>query len=108
MTEDIQTRVQRWLQGYEGWADRQELLDLAEPLIRDLLAAVEARQWQPIETAPKDGTPVLVYDANWCGNMGPRVTPAGWAPYTDGGGYWPGVTEPTHWQPLPAPPEAAR
>ena len=67
-------------------------------------------EWQPIETAPKDGTWVLV-----CGN--------GWdvmmASYSYDGrigrGYFWGPTEwddyelaeqqPTHWMPLPEPPE---
>jgi hypothetical protein len=53
--------------------------------------------WQPIETAPKDGTYVLlatprgrIADGNFC-NYGV------WS--------WPYVmVEPTHWMPLPPPP----
>jgi flagellar biosynthesis/type III secretory pathway protein FliH len=42
MTEDIQARARRWLAEFDGYADEDVLLDLAEPLIRDLLAAVES------------------------------------------------------------------
>jgi len=62
--------------------------------------------WQPIETAPKDGTRFLAYeDGNhyaleWCPDM-----PCGggyWASYC--GQYVTMSPEPTHWMPLPAPP----
>lgn len=70
-------------------------------------------EWQPIETAPKDGTWVLVYGfindgyQNEC-----RITTAQWAKVLDysdqycwryahyeSGHY--GQIEPTHWMPLP-------
>jgi hypothetical protein len=71
------------------------------------LIAAAPSGWQAIETAPKDGTAVLVYQkidsAHWL------ITPAYFA-----GGHWlivcfhDGNVEyeiaPTHWQPLPAPP----
>ena len=59
-------------------------------------------KWQPIESAPKDGTRVLL----WCpaerfiiflGNY--RESSGGW---TENGSY---VLEPTHFMPLPEPPE---
>lgn len=70
--------------------------------------------WQPIGTAPKDGTPVLIWDSG-------RLHEARWEPMRwnreddDMTGAWAirwaeidsyGVTpdEPTHWMPLPDPP----
>jgi hypothetical protein len=63
--------------------------------------------WRPIETAPKDGSEVLAFafaHRNFYGV-------AQWAeadpdfPRTVSGWFWPFAIRPTHWQPLPAPPE---
>lgn len=57
-------------------------------------------QWQPIETAPRDGSNVLVYEDG-------AITVVFWDegawrhPYKGGKTTWPNVT---HWQPLPEPP----
>jgi len=70
--------------------------------------------WQPIETAPKDGTPILLaLRAPWS-----RIALARWfEPWRNWqeGEHLPdpniddfcgiGSAVPTHWQPLPAPPE---
>ena len=70
-------------------------------------------EWQPIETAPKDGTKVLLH----CVGGGP-FTPCEWI--EDGliseEGFWSWwqadpvffveVKNPTHWMPLPEPPQA--
>ena len=83
-------------------------------------------EWQPIETAPKDGTELLI----WAKDVGVRVgyfgtefndAPEGSRPYA---GWWslageispafpawrdleevPARNEPTHWLPLPEPPQ---
>ena len=71
-----------------------------------------ATEWRPISTAPRDGTRVLVWSdadgawpAEWrpAGDYGP-----GWYPSAgDGtGGDW-GITDATHWQPLPTRPDPA-
>lgn len=61
--------------------------------------------WQPIETAPKDGRDILlcmeggthVYMGSWGGLTGRQT----W--WIDGGQI--SFKEATHWQPLPAPPD---
>ena len=80
----------------------------------------DAERWQPIETAPKDGTHILVplpdsntsYVICWVDaskgirrHLGPNV---GWHHAYDGD-YLSQWSQPTHWMPLPAPPiDAAR
>lgn len=94
-----------------------------EALLRDLLALlsaggsaprVEPLTWQPIETAPRDGSafrayhPDLVHaDFNPSGSVeacfdGEQIVGAVWNGCHD---IWnTTLIEPTHWMPLPAPP----
>lgn len=69
--------------------------------------------WQPIKTAPRDGTPILVCDARtgsmrwavWAARdiIGPPF-PLNWRDGTiEARGEIVGVV-PTHWMPLPEPP----
>ncbi|MEO0943239.1 MAG: DUF551 domain-containing protein [Pseudomonadota bacterium] len=67
-------------------------------------------EWQPIETAPKDGTEVILF--YWWYIDGGLVTAGYWHPVFDDvkGGFWyadlvnAGAADPTHWMPLPEPP----
>ena len=63
--------------------------------------------WQPIETAPKDGTLILVWDgrqafSGFWGRVSHPLNPLGWV-----GGHCQinHITQPTHWMPLPSPPQ---
>ena len=63
-------------------------------------------EWQPIETAPMGGTVVLLYRPNtqFIGYYGGGNS--GWHYNTAGlGSIWP---LPTHWMPLPKPPEGEK
>jgi hypothetical protein len=70
------------------------------------LVALRARsEWRPIETAPKDGTDVLVYcgpddDPMW--GIASWDEDAGWVMWWDTG--MKGHTWPSYWIPLPASP----
>lgn len=66
--------------------------------------------WQPIKTAPKDGTRVLL----WCDET-PRIVVSEWAKFDEWQGWVfsdealadiqpEGPSCPTHWMPLPPPP----
>jgi len=71
-------------------------------------------KWQPIESAPRDGTRILVWGRldGECED-GPHPLPAYCdAADEDGGTRWLAqgletVEYPTHWMPLPPPPEQA-
>ncbi len=88
-----------------GWLSLPVSLRDAADRLSLLSEEVEAR-WQPIETAPKDGTEVVL----WCGqpvcgristdHLDPERTPQGWTMDVT----WPGMIEPTHWMPLPSAP----
>lgn len=67
--------------------------------------------WRPIESAPKDGTPILA----WCVHHYARYATDGkdwaapvvtqWINHNGGGWTWNGMAGAfTHWRPLPAPP----
>ena len=72
-------------------------------------------EWQPIETAPKDGTEILVWAGScvvvsWRRLNGIGYPREAWrlvhGAYSSGDeGDWSNEVEhPTHWMPLPAPP----
>jgi len=65
----------------------------------------QKRQWRPIETAPKDGSEVLVICSNNEQFVGYRYNDAPYFCYAvnrDRGRFF---CEPTHWMPLPSPPK---
>lgn len=75
--------------------------------------AKDARGWQPIETASKDDTPILLWAPPWThakeGWWQPCINDVDDAGWTDGtviswGYQESSVLHPTHWRPLPDPP----
>lgn len=113
---------------------RRAMLDAAKMLRAAPLVAPAAERpvgdgWQPIETAPKDGTPILIFDptqggpgdAAWMvdGRSAPllfddrRFAIGYWRVWKNGGEWMWGNrnssrVSPTHWMPLPSPPAASR
>lgn len=96
--------------GYEAelahLQDEASDLRAAAALIREL---VGKEKWQPIETAPKDGTHVLgyfktgtTYRETWWSEKQAADHGMGWLFSQNG------LTQPTHWRPLPAPPVEAK
>lgn len=75
-----------------------------------------ATQWQPIETAPKDGTDIITYrdsatvpivrGAFWLDSDEHTKTPKGWYHSRNSVGFYllEDINAPTHWMPLPQPP----
>lgn len=73
--------------------------------------------WQPIATAPKDGTRVDLWGRNLLryDKAGLRIVNVAWGPVIDWFGHerddwqhgWGESFEPTHWMPLPPAPETA-
>lgn len=65
--------------------------------------------WQPIDTAPKDGTRVLLYDrfcrepehARFVGFWAQDARDSTWKWWSCPGAF---IRRPTHWHPLPEPP----
>lgn len=65
-------------------------------------------QWQPIESAPRDWTDILMYCPDEDDGTGTQGVLLGWYSMADGGfDCWmspDGPCAPTHWMPLAAPP----
>lgn len=100
------------LSGNEDWRNDDWVgANSAEYVFNDMRAALEAAEaaaWEPIETAPKDGTYILLW------RPGFRQETAHWL--ADMIGFdWPWLLplpgedrmrlKPTHWRPLPEPPK---
>lgn len=79
--------------------------------------SAQEQGWQPIETAPKDGTRVDLWAKFWRahsdGFLWKRCADCSWMKgdsMTNRSAYWMGLDNgwyPTHWMPLPEPPPDA-
>ena len=83
---------------------------IGEEILNDLNKAgydvIKVDLWQPISTAPKDGTRIIVYRPNARGKYISKVGLDYWS--EELGDCWAKSnfeTQPTHWQPLPNPPK---
>lgn len=100
-------------QGDDAWNHCQYWLrDVAREQARAAMAQIEvASPWQPIETAPRDGTPILVFYGERIGmdRYYVRYWDRGdWATDKEGWvDHWRQIRpeQPTHWMPLPMPPK---
>lgn len=95
---EVEAALAAWGKEFEGpWEDH----------MRITLAAAEAARWQTMDTAPRDGTDVLG-SCDWEElYVVARWSDGRWTAQWDGSPIGPEL-EITHWQPLPAPPEAAK
>lgn len=96
------------MDGIEVAVSRQALCEVLAGIDAVLAAAPspssEAAGWRPIETAPKDGTKIILLLSTGAGNMvhigcKDQRPNSGW--HIEPNGYWSSVT---HWLPLPAAP----
>jgi hypothetical protein len=91
-----------------GQAIFRECADRIEELEAKL---AQAQTWQPIETAPKDGTKFLAYWPDHLGNGSDCVVTTWFGPWATGSELvfqtafeWAHERNPTHWMPHAAPP----
>lgn len=102
----------RYIMGNTNFSIFQQRREQVKQALQALSAPAADDGWRPIETAPKDGTDVLVClsdtvaIAHWSKGLGG----SGWLDDSGAGhhDYWNyvGLISPTHWRPLPAPPAA--
>lgn len=88
----------------------QEMVDC---FVNEATAEIERlrglTEWQPIETAPKDGTQILLAGVCQAPSIDAgesSVVKGYWTDFNTGGWVWYGAAmDFTHWMPLPTPPE---
>ena len=122
MTDDTDLAARlhemRGAAGMTDWEAYDE--DLTDAFLRALATAYDEGRlvvddgWQPIETAPKDGTRVMAYWPDCYGNNAAAQVESWFGPWSKGNAKmtWQSAFEwddghnsPTHWRPLPAPPK---
>jgi hypothetical protein len=102
LSDELDEHEREWADYHDGW-------DQAVKRARAALAQPDAPVWQPIETAPKDGTVVDLWGTDWEGKA-ERWTNARWFDPFGDSGFWQGPWsdgldcsipderfKPTHW-----------
>jgi len=86
-----------------AWAKLRPLVSHSKT--KEAIEAYERAKWQPIASAPRDGSPIDIYanvrrfaDCYWHSQAERWVSPH------HGGLRLPADVKPTHWHPLPTPP----
>jgi hypothetical protein len=88
---------------------KETILTAIAPLLDRLDAAERVQAWQPMETAPQDGTMILLFPSSeWTEDTDGDYEVTYWD--ADLGGWYQhqhpdDYDGPTHWMPLPAPPK---
>jgi hypothetical protein len=95
-----------WIPGGNSLAQ-----DHARQAAHKIIAAMPAptvQEWQPIETAPKDGADILLAGEDWVslGGWKGSVPKGWWRDHVCSADYQIAECHPTHWMPLPALPLA--
>ena len=102
MSDDLTARVAAAMSRKLATMTDEYLSD--EDALRDALAecgAVIEQGWQPIETAPKDGTPVHLLDEITGSQRWAVYARGQWRDGTHPRSEMVGLPSPTHWRPLP-------
>lgn len=113
---DLIKPIPEWLREDAKILEQRKLFAEAKNCVRaaDEIERLRAlTEWQPIETAPKDGTDILVYQTDV---SEPSMTVCAFDEDWSNDGWWTCCDgknadiplrgpEPTHWQPLPSPPK---
>ncbi len=120
MLKDYEKSIERGRKAYTALqaqpapAQGDDVVELDWATAFEKAAAKTARleQWQPIETAPRDGSRFLVWEKHYgirIGRCKERADHDDWLSYMDAfNGSSKGGPRATHWMPLPTPPAAAR
>lgn len=116
LSEKIEAFVNASNSGSRWWPRTQTIEAIAAALTATRQAALaEVVAWQPMDTAPKDGTRILIWfvhkNAKYCKDPIAEgyaaAHEAQWIDHNGGGWTWHGLCGvATLWQPLPAPPSA--
>ena len=92
-----ESRIMQWSK-----LEMKAIQDYARQAVREAIATA-VPEWSPIETAPKDVTVLLCGAKRLEMCVGMNHSRDGWVTDTTSG--WVSMYPPTHWMPLPPPPE---